>query len=95
MNTVEMLKAYVREASTDVGEKMPLKIARSIMVANNRILAAAIIENGGKLLISPDAVFEMLTNNGHVVAVSNEDGSLTVTLASKEEILAKSDVMAL
>jgi hypothetical protein len=65
------------------------------MVANNRILAAAIIENGGKLTISPDAVHEMLANSGHVFALAAQDGSLTLRLASKDEILSRPEAMAL
>ncbi len=90
-----MLESYARGVSSGSGAKMPSKVARSVLVANNRILAAAIIENGGQLVISPNSVDEMFANKGHVVVVPNEDGSLTVTLASKDAILAQPEAMAL
>lgn len=95
MNTLEMLKAYARQVSSGACEKMPSQMVCSVMVANNRILAAAIIENGGKLIISPGAVHEMLATNGHVVAMAAQDGSFTLSLASKDEILSIPEAMAL
>ena len=74
---------------------MPLGVVRSIMLANNRILAAAIVENGGELRISSESVHEILTTASHVMAVAVEDGALSITLASKDEIIAKPEALAL
>jgi hypothetical protein len=74
---------------------MPAEVVCSVMVVNNRILTAAIIENGGKLVISPESVHEMLTGVKHIVAVTNEDESITLSLALKEEILANEQGMPL
>ena len=95
MNTLEMLKTYAREISPGVCETIPSEVVCSVMLANNWILAAAIIESGGKLLISSESVCEMLTGSTHVVAVTAEDGSLTVSLAAKDEILSNPEAMAL
>jgi hypothetical protein len=93
--TLEVLTAFVRGVASGVCEKMPTEIVCSVMLANNRILAAAVIENGGKLTISPDSLHEMLTTTSHVVAVASEDGSLAIILASKEEIITNPTVFAL
>jgi hypothetical protein len=94
-NTLDVLRAYVRGVSSGVCEEMPSEIVYSVMLANNRILAAAVIENGGKLMISPDSVHEMFTTTSHIMAVAVEDGSLAITLASKDEIIANPKVFAL
>ena len=96
MNTVKMLKTYARAVSADCWERMPGEMVHSVMVANNRILAAAVIQNGGKLHISTEAIHEMITaTDHHLIAVAEEDGSLTVSLAPKEAILATPEMMAL
>jgi hypothetical protein len=95
LNTLEMLKVYARGVCSEISEKMPPELLCSVMMANNRVLTAAIIENGGKLVISPDSVSEMLTNIAHVCAVANEDGSLTLTLAAKDDIIAKPEALPL
>ena len=94
-STPDVLTAYARGVSSGVCEKMPPEIVCSVMLANNRILAAAVIENGGKLMISPDSVHEMFTTTRHVMAVAGEDGSLAITLASKDEIIANPKVFVL
>jgi hypothetical protein len=94
-STLDVLTAYVRGVSSGVCEEMPSEIVYSVMLANNRILAAAVIEYGGKLMISPDSVHEMFTTASHVMAVAGEDGSLAITLASKDEIIANPKMFAL
>jgi hypothetical protein len=89
LNNLEMLKAYARGCASGASEKMPSDLMGAVMLANNRLLAAAIIENGGKLGISSNSVHEMPTTASHVVAVAAEDGSLAITLASKDEIIGK------
>jgi hypothetical protein len=94
-NTLEVLKAYARAGALGACNEMPLEVVRSIMLANNRILAAAIIESGGELRISSISIHEILTTASHVVAVATEDDALTITLASKDEIFTKPEALAL
>jgi hypothetical protein len=95
LNTLEMLKSYSRGVSGGICEKLPSDLVCSVMVANNRVLTAAIIENGGKMVISPDSVYEMLTSLKHIEAVANKDGSLTLSLVSKTQIIAKPEAVPL
>jgi hypothetical protein len=41
-------------------QNMSPEIISEIMAANNRLLKAAIIENGGELVISPESFYEMI-----------------------------------
>ena len=66
---------------------MPRSMVSSVMVANNRVLAAAMVQNGGELRISEEAMRESLSSKTHIVAVADDDGSLRLTFASKEEII--------
>jgi hypothetical protein len=52
LKTLEMLKVYARGVCSEICENAP-ELLCSVMMANNRVLTAAIIENGGKLVISP------------------------------------------
>jgi len=92
-NTLQALKAYVR--AFGALDNMPPEVACSILLANNRILAAAVIENGGELNISSNSIHEILTPASHVMAVAAKDGSLKITVDSKDEIIAKSGALAL
>jgi hypothetical protein len=94
-NTLQLLKAHATELAGDGCERMPAGLMSCLMMVNNRILTAAIIENGGKLRISAESVREMFRTAKHVVAVAHEDDSVTLSLAPKEEIIANSDLMAL
>ena len=96
MNTLKLLEAYVRSLSAEGCEQMPPDTICSVMIANNRILTAAVLENGGELTISTRSVHEMLTLNGsHLVATLNDDDSITVKLAAKSEILDRTEALAL
>lgn len=92
-NKPQMLEGYA--GAFGALDNMPSWVVHSIMLANNRILAAAIIENGGELNISSESVHENLTAAGNVMEVATEDGALTVTVASKDEIIAKPEASPL
>ena len=66
--------------------KMDSNMIALLMAANNKVLKAAIIENGGKLVISPDSLHESFDNMEHVVASSDDTGSMTLVLAAKASI---------
>jgi len=87
LSSLEVLKGFARIGSPDVSERMPRSMVSSVMVANNRVLAAAMVQNGGELRISEEAMRESLSSKTHIVAVAEDDGSLRLTFASKEEIL--------
>ena len=67
-------------------QNMSPGIITEIMAANNRLLKAAIIQNGGELVISPESFYEMFQNSQHVVAYSDDAGNVKLSLASKESI---------
>ena len=87
LSSLEVLKGFARIGSPDVSERMPRSMVSSVMVANNRVLAAAMVQNGGELRISEEAMRESLSSKTHIVAVADDDGSLRLTFASKEEII--------
>jgi hypothetical protein len=93
-NTLQLLKAHATELAEGCG-RMPAGLISCLMMVNNRILTAAIIENGGQLKISAESVRAMFQTAKHVVAIAHEDDSVTLSLAPKEDIIANSDVMAL
>jgi hypothetical protein len=94
-NTLQLLKAHAHELAGDGCEGMPAGLISCLMMVNNRILTAAIIENGGKLRISAESVRTMFQTTKHVVALAHEDDSVTLSLAPKEEVIANSNLMAL
>ena len=87
LSSLEVLKGFARIGSPNVSERMPRNMVSSVMVANNRVLAAAMVQNGGELRISEEAMRESLSSKTHIVAVADDDGSLRLTFASKEEII--------
>jgi hypothetical protein len=88
LSSLEVLKGFARIGSPDVSERMPRSMVSSVMVANNR-------RSGGghrsrmaaQLRISEEAMRESLSSKTHIVAVADDDGSLRLTFASKEEII--------
>ena len=70
----------------EMHHKMPPEVVSALMTANNRMLKAAIIENGGQLTITPESFYEMFHNKLHVVASSDEDGNIKLSLAGKETV---------
>ena len=94
-NTLQQLKAHAHELAGNGRDDMPAGLISCLMMVNNRILTAAIIENGGKLKISAKSVHAMFRTAQHVVAVADADDSVTLSLAPKEDIIANSNLMAL
>jgi hypothetical protein len=94
-NTLQLLKAHAHELAIGGCESMPAGLISCLMMANNRILTAAIIENGGKLKISAESVRAMFRTSQHVVAAAHDDDSVMLSLAPKAEVIANSDLMAL
>ncbi len=94
-NTLQLLKAHAHELVGDDASSMPPGLLSRRMMVNNRILTAAIIENGGKLNISAASVREMFQTSKHVVAIAHHDDSVTLSLAPKEEVMANAELMAL
>jgi hypothetical protein len=92
-NTLQLLKAHARELAG--AERIPAGLISCLMMVNNRILTAAIIENGGQLKISAESIHAMFRTAKHVVAVADDDDSVTLSLVPKEEVIANSDLMAL
>jgi hypothetical protein len=78
LNSLEMIEAYAESVSAEMAEELPSQLLASIMEEDNCILTAAIIENGGELLISPESVYPAMTRMRHIVAA---------VIASKEEII--------
>jgi len=96
IDTMQVLTSWAKHVTSDIAPDMPLEVLKAILFANNQILKAAIIENGGTLTISPDSVYEMLQNRHHVVAEATDDGFVTLSLAAKEDIAsAKHDLVPL
>ena len=91
LSSLEALKGFAEIVSTDISEHVPPGVVSSVMVANNRVLAAAIVQNGGELRISAEAIRESLASKTHIVAVTDDDGTLRLTFASKEEIIRASE----
>ena len=96
MNNLNVLRAFSETISTDAAEKIPPAVLAFDMELNSSLLKAAVIDNGGELLVSYNAFYNMITNDAHVVAVANEDGSIRLSLAAREEIMdPKSDLIVL
>ena len=96
VNTLDVIKACAHSTSAETARHLPPKVVASVMAANNRVLKAAIIENGGELRISSEAIFKTVGNPEHVVATTEEDGAIKLSLASKEEAAdPSSDVLPL
>ena len=94
-NTLQLLKAHAHQLAGESCKDMPAGLISCLMMVNNRILTAAIIENGGQLKISAKSVQAMFRTANHVVALAHTDDSVTLSLAPKEEVIANSDLMAL
>ena len=60
-------------------DRLPADLVSQLLSANNQMLKAAIIQNGGGLEISTQAIYETLTHKGHVIATENEDGSIRLS----------------
>jgi len=86
MNTFDLLKVYSTKSSAEMQKRMDAGIIASLMSANNRVLKAAIIQNGGELVISPESLYRSFENMEHVVASSDDTGSIKLFLAAKESI---------
>jgi len=87
LNTLEMIDVCAESVSAQIVEELPSRLLASIMEKDYRILMAAIIENGGEMLISSESVYKSMNSTRHVAAMAEEDGSIHLTLASKEEII--------
>jgi len=96
LNTLEMIEACAESVSTQIVEELPSLLLASTLEKDYRLLMAAIIEHGGTLRISPESVYESMRSARHVAATAGVDGSVNLTLATKEEILrAESDLVLL
>lgn len=84
VNTINVIQAYAYTAAAEMVHKLPSNLLAALMATNNRVLKAAIIEHGGELRISAESVCEMLENAAHVVAISEKDGTVRLSLAAKE-----------
>ena len=60
MNTLDLVRACSKCSVAVMQQNMSPEIISEIMAANNRLLKAAIIENGGELVISPESFYEMI-----------------------------------
>lgn len=89
-NALQALQEFAAAVSTQISPKMPPETMASIMTANNRLLATILLEHGGRLRLSKEALAESLASKTHVVAAAAEDGSLELTFATKEEIIGSS-----
>ena len=87
LNTLEMIEACAESVSARIAEELPSQLLAATMEKDYRLLMAAIIENGGELLISPESVYRSMKSERHVAAVAGYDGSVKLTLATKDEIL--------
>src|ERR1700722_8482555 len=94
-STLQLLKTHAHELAGAGDERIPAGLISCLMMVNNRILTAAIIENGGKLKISAESVHAMSRTAKHVVAVADDDDSVTLSLVPKEDVIANSELMAL
>jgi len=86
LNTLEMIDVCAESVSAQIVEELPSQLLASIMEKDYRILMAALIENGGEMMISSESVYKSMNSTRHVAAVAEEDGSIKLTLASKEEL---------
>jgi hypothetical protein len=86
MNTLNLLKSYAKKSSDEVVKTMDPKIIALLMAANNRVLKAAIIQNFGELVITPESLHESFDNMEHVVASSDHTGCIRLSLAAKDSI---------
>jgi hypothetical protein len=94
-DTLKVLKAYAKSVSTEFSDALPRELLSSVLVANNELLKAATIQNGGEMLISPEAIYKMFIESHHLVATVNDDGSIKLSLAPKEKILNSPDLLPL
>jgi hypothetical protein len=86
-DVLDVLKGYAETVSPEISAHIPRELLSSVMIANNRALAAAIVENGGELRISPDAVRVSLTTKTHIIATVGKEGALKLSFAPKDEIV--------
>jgi len=86
LNTLEMIDVCAESVSAQIVEELPSRLVASIMEKDYRILMAALIENGGEMLISPESVYKAMNSTRHVAATTGEDGSVKLKLATREEI---------
>jgi hypothetical protein len=86
VNTIAVIQACAYTAAVEMVHKLPANLLAALMAANNRVLKAAIIESGGELLISSKSVYEMLGNGEHVIASTEKNGALRLSLSSKQHL---------
>jgi hypothetical protein len=87
LTTLDVLKGFADTVSIDASAQMPPDLMCSVMTANNRILAAAILQNGGELRVSQESIHASLASKTHIVAEPDTAGALKLTFATKEEII--------
>jgi hypothetical protein len=83
MNTMEILISSARNSAADMYPKMSAEIFATLLAANNQMLKAAIIENGGELLIHSESFYKMLHDPLHVAAATDDEGCVTLSLVTK------------
>jgi hypothetical protein len=94
--TLNVVQSDAKRLALAARDRLPADLVSQLLSANNQMLKAAIIQHGGGLEISTQAIYETLTHKGHVVATENEDGSIRLSLARKQEIeQAGSELLAL
>jgi hypothetical protein len=96
MDSVNIVKSIAENSSPELAGEISPEMLASVMSANNQMLKAAIIENGGELMISPEAIYETLVSLEHVVAEPVGNGAIRLSLALKKAVLEKeTEMMAL
>jgi len=83
---MDVLIVSAKRSATEMHKKMPVDIIATLLAANNQVLKAAIIENGGELVIYPESLYEMFQNTQHVVASSDDTGCIRLSMATKKII---------
>ena len=86
VETLNLLKFFSEQSAAGLHHKMPSHVIAALMTANNRMIKAVIIENGGHFEITPESLYAMFHNKQHVVASSDEDGNVKLSFAPKESI---------
>jgi len=83
MNTMELLIFSARNSAADMYAKMPAETFATLLAANNQMLKAAIIENGGELVIHSESFCKMFQNPLHVAAAADDGGCVKLSLVTK------------
>jgi len=83
MNTMDILIFSARNSAADMCTKLPAEIFATLLAANNQMLKAAIIENGGELVIHSESFYKMFQDPLHVAAAAGDGGCVKLSLVTK------------